>query len=72
TLRSTAAAAAGADPVSATVAGLHLAFLVAAGIGVAAVVLASTLRQTEAAGPGHGPHADPSEVDVPVADADLR
>jgi len=72
TLRSTAAAAAGADQVSATVAGLHLAFLVAAGIGVAAVVLASTLRQTEAAGPGHGPHADPSEVDVPVADADLR
>ena len=54
TLRAQVATAAGADGVAAEVAGLHLAFLVAAGIGVVAVALALTLRKTEAAAPGHG------------------
>lgn len=58
TLRAQVATAAGADGIAAEVAGLHLAFLVAAVIGVVAVGLALTLRKTEAVGPGHGPHGE--------------
>ena len=48
TLRTAGAASRGADEIAAEVAGLHLAFLVAAGIGLVAVALALTLRRTEA------------------------
>jgi DHA2 family lincomycin resistance protein-like MFS transporter len=70
TLRSVSAAAAGQDAVAAEVAGLQLAFLVAAGIGMVAVVLASTLRKTDAAGPGHGPHGEPANAEIAVAPAE--
>ena len=55
TLQSVAAAAGGVAPVAAQVSGIHLAFAVAAGIGLVAVVLAQTLRKTEVAPSGHGP-----------------
>lgn len=70
TLRMLGAAGRGAEEIAAEVAGLHLAFLVAAGIGVAAVLLALTLRRTEAVGPVH---AEPIEASEPAAtDAELR
>jgi DHA2 family lincomycin resistance protein-like MFS transporter len=72
TIRTESAAAAGADPISAEVAGLHLAFLVAAAIGLVAVGLALTLRKTEAVAPGHGPGPESTDDEVAVADADLR
>lgn len=46
-LRASGLAAEGQDQVSAGVAGLHLAFAVAAGIGVTAVALALSLRKTD-------------------------
>ena len=48
TLRMTSRVAGGAEEIAAEVAGLHLAFLVAAGIGLVAVGLALSLRRTEA------------------------
>ena len=51
TVRTAGAASRGADEIAAEVAGLHLAFLVAAVIGLVAVALALTLRRTEAPGP---------------------
>ena len=72
TLRAQSSAAAGADAIAAEVAGLHLAFLVAAGIGVIAVALALTLRKTEAEPPGHGPRPESTDDEIAVADADLR
>lgn len=60
TLRTQAAAASGLAPIPAEVSGLHLAFGVAAGIGVVAVILALTLRRTEAVGSDHGPHGEPA------------
>ena len=71
TLRTESAAAAGAAPIAAEVAGLHLAFLVAAGIGLVAVGLALTLRRTEVA-PDHGPRPEPTDDEIAVADVDLR
>jgi DHA2 family lincomycin resistance protein-like MFS transporter len=72
TLRTTRAAAAGLEPIAAEVAGLHLAFFVAAGIGVVAIGLALTLRRTEAVGPGHGPHGEPAAAEVGAGDTELR
>jgi len=73
TVRTEGAAAAGLDPIAAEVAGLHLAFLVAAGIGLVAVGLALTLRRTEAVVPGHGPTEVVEPVDEQVPDeAELR
>jgi DHA2 family lincomycin resistance protein-like MFS transporter len=84
TVRAGTAAAAGADPIAAEVAGLHLAFLVAAGIGLVAVGLALTLRRTEAVAPpgdgaqpeavapGHTAQPEPADREIPVADVDLR
>ena len=72
TLRAESAAAAGADAIAAEVAGLHLAFLVAAGIGLVAVGLALTLRKTEVVAPGHGARPEPTDSEIAVADVDLR
>ena len=72
TLRTESAAAAGAAPIAAEVAGLHLAFLVAAGIGLVAVGLALTLRRTEVVAPDHGPRPEPTDDEIAVADVDLR
>ena len=72
TLRAQSSAASGADAIAAEVAGLHLAFLVAAGIGVIAVALALTLRKTEAEASGHGPRPESTDDQIAVADADLR
>ena len=65
TLRMVAAQAGGADPVTAEVAGLHLAFAVAAGVGALAVVLALSLRKTEAVGAEPGSHGEPGSHDEP-------
>ncbi|GAA3705485.1 DHA2 family efflux MFS transporter permease subunit [Microlunatus aurantiacus] len=75
TLRAQTAATTGADDIAAEVAGLHLAFLVAAVIGVVAVALALTLRKTEAVAPGHGPHGEPTGAEparTESTDAELR
>jgi DHA2 family lincomycin resistance protein-like MFS transporter len=72
TLRTQGAAAAGADPIAAEVAGLHLAFLVAAVIGLVAVGLALTLRKTEVADPEPGPRSASTVEEIAAADADLR
>ena len=72
TLRTESAAAAGAAPIAAEVAGLHLAFLVAAGIGLVAVGLALTLRRTEVVAPDDGPRPEPTDDEIAVADVDLR
>ena len=81
TVRTAGAASRGADEIAAEVAGLHLAFLVAAVIGLVAVALALTLRRTEAPGPiPAGPVAasntsEATDVTAPresAADAELR
>jgi DHA2 family lincomycin resistance protein-like MFS transporter len=72
TLRTQGAAAAGSDPIAAEVAGLHLAFLVAAVIGLVAVGLALTLRKTEVADPEPGPRSASTVEEIAAADADLR
>jgi DHA2 family lincomycin resistance protein-like MFS transporter len=55
TARSVSAAGDGASAIAAQSSGLHAAFLVAAGFGAAAVVVASLLRKT----PSDGPQAAP-------------
>jgi hypothetical protein len=72
TRRTQGAPAAGADPIAAEVAGLHLAFLVAAVIGLVAVGLALTLRKTEVADPEPGPRSASTVEEIAAADADLR
>ena len=46
-LRTLSGSAGGDTPLEAEVAGLHLAFLLAAGVGLAAIALAMTLRRTD-------------------------
>jgi MFS transporter, DHA2 family, lincomycin resistance protein len=84
-LRTATAATGGASAVPAQTAGLHTAFLVAAGIAVVAVVLGFFMQRT--AGSGHGPAggeqeepgamaadaaADPVPSGAPAPVADLR
>jgi DHA2 family lincomycin resistance protein-like MFS transporter len=72
TLRTAGAASRGADQIAAEVAGLHLAFLVAAGIGLVAVALALTLRRSELPGPSLGAHTVDAAPHGSSADAELR
>ncbi|HYI59126.1 MAG TPA: MDR family MFS transporter [Microlunatus sp.] len=72
TVRTAGAASRGADEIAAEVAGLHLAFLVAAGIGLVAVALALTLRRSELPGPSLGAHTVDAAPHGSSADAELR